>query len=69
VYVLIGQRTFPARSIWLPPIKDYKLGTLVGEETGGLATQFGDIYSFWLPNTGLQLGVSHKKFYRPKRSG
>jgi len=65
VYVLIGQRTFSSAVNLAATIKDYKLGTLVGEETGGLATQFGDIYSFWLPNTGLQLGVSHKKFYRP----
>jgi len=65
VYVLIGQRTFSSAVNLAATIKDYKLGILVGEETGGLATQFGDIYSFWVPNTGLQLGVSHKKFYRP----
>jgi len=46
-------------------IKDYKLGTLIGEETGGLATSYGDIYPFQLPNTRLHCGVSHKRFVRP----
>jgi len=45
--------------------KDYGFATLVGEETGGLATHFGDVYTFHLPHTRLRIGVSHKYFLRP----
>ena len=46
-------------------VKDYRLGTLVGEETGGLATCYGDIYPFDLPRTKIAVGVSHSRFVRP----
>jgi len=65
IYVLIGSHTFSSAVGFAATVKDYGIGTLVGEETGGLPTQFGDIYPFWLPNTNLPVGVSHKKFYRP----
>ena len=38
---------------------------LVGEETGGSATQYADLCPFTLPRTGLQGFVSHKWFLRP----
>jgi len=65
LYVLIGSHTFSSAVNFAATVKDYGIGTLIGEETGGLATQFGDVYPFWLPNTDLSAGVSHKKFYRP----
>ncbi|CAH2213789.1 hypothetical protein [Tepidibacter aestuarii] len=46
-------------------VKDYKMGHLIGEETCRLATNYGDIYGFKLPNTGLSTFVSHKYFVRP----
>ncbi len=65
LYVLIGSHTFSSAVNFAATVKDYGIGTLIGEETGGLPTHFGDIYPFWLPNTDLPAGVSHKKFYRP----
>jgi hypothetical protein len=65
IYLIIGPRTFSTATGFAATVKDYKLGTLVGEETGGLATSFGDYYPFDLPNTRLWVFVSHKRIFRP----
>ncbi|CAH2213901.1 S41 family peptidase [Tepidibacter aestuarii] len=65
VYFLIGRNTFSSAVMLSSTVKDYKMGYLIGEETGGLATNYGDIYGFKLPNTGLDAFVSHKYFVRP----
>jgi len=65
VYVLTSALTFSSATMFAGTIKDYNLGTLVGEETGGLVTHYGDVYSFDLPNTRISVGVSHKRFVRP----
>lgn len=64
LWVLIGLRTFSSASDFAAVIKDMKLGTLVGEETGGLASCYGDSYPFELPNTRIEVEVSHKYFVR-----
>ena len=46
-------------------IRDFKLGKIVGTQTGGLPNSFGDCYYFNLPNTKLKLSVSQKYFIRP----
>ncbi|MFQ6614655.1 MAG: hypothetical protein ACE5D1_07415 [Fidelibacterota bacterium] len=46
-------------------IKCYRLGTLVGEETGGLTIAYGDVIPFTLENTQLVDGVSYKYFVHP----
>jgi C-terminal processing protease CtpA/Prc len=65
IYVLIGSRVFSTATMFAVTIKDYKLGTLIGEETGGLANSYGDKTTFDLPNTHLICRVSHKYFVRP----
>ena len=65
IYLLIGSRTFSTATGFAAAVKDYELGTLIGEETGGLATSFGDYYPFDLPNTRLWIFVSHKRIFRP----
>ena len=65
VYLLISPKTFSSAVMLAAAMKDHNLGTLIGEETGGLATSYGDVYSFNLPNTKLKAGVSHKRFVRP----
>jgi len=64
-YFLIGKNTFSSAVMLASIVKDYNIGYLIGEETGGLVTHYGDIYSFVLPNTKLNVGVSHKYFVRP----
>jgi hypothetical protein len=65
VYVLIGPGTFSSATSFASAIKDHRIGTLVGEETGGLATTYGNNYTFTLPNTMLQGTVSLQKYIRP----
>lgn len=68
VYLLTSSYTFSSATDFASIFKDYKLGTIIGEETGGLATSYGDVYSFKLPNTNLDAGVSYKYFVRPSGS-
>ncbi len=65
VFVLTGSSTFSSATYFAMIIKDYKLGTLVGEETGGLPTGYGDMFRFQLPITKLNCVVSYKSFVRP----
>lgn len=64
VYVLVGPQTFSAATDFAAMVKDLKVATIVGEETGGLASCYGDVLSLVLPNSKLQLGVSFKYFVR-----
>lgn len=65
VYVLIGPSTYSTAQDFAAAIQDYKLGTLIGEETGGVASSFGAWYPFDLPNTRLWVFVSTKRILRP----
>lgn len=65
VYVLIGPSTYSTAQGFAAAVQDYKLGTLIGEETGGVASSFGAYMPFDLPNTRLWVFVSHKRIFRP----
>jgi C-terminal processing protease CtpA/Prc len=65
LYVLISPSTFSSATYFAMIIKDYNLCTLVGEETGGLPTGYGDTFRFQLPITKLNCTVSYKSFIRP----
>jgi|GEM_PF-1328070 len=65
VYVIVGPRTFSTAADFAHIVKDYRLGTLVGEETGGCRECFGDCPAFTMPHSGLQFTVSMKRFYSP----
>lgn len=64
-YFLIGNNTFSAATMLSSIVKDYNIGYLIGEETGGLATGHTNSYSFNLPNTKLLTGVSFQYLARP----
>ncbi len=65
VNVLTNNRTYSSATNFVAAIKDYKLGTIIGDTPGGYATHYGDIYMFRLPNSNLQVIVSHKEHIRP----
>ena len=65
VYVLTSHCTFSTASGFAAVIKDYDIGTLVGEETGGLPSCYGDSYRLYLPNSKLGIFISWKYFIRP----
>ncbi len=65
VYVLISGTTASSASAFAATVQDYNRGILIGDETGGLGSTYGDSLLFALPNTGLELRVSCKYFCRP----
>jgi C-terminal processing protease CtpA/Prc len=65
VYLLTGIETFSSGTELAMLIKDYNLGKIIGQETGGLPNGYGDRFDFELPNTKTKVGVSYKWSLRP----
>ena len=63
VFLLISHTTFSSAANFSWAFKYFKMGTVVGEETGGMAVQFGETVAPTLPNSGFLIGISSKKFY------
>jgi hypothetical protein len=61
---LIGPRTFSSAMMLANAVGDFDLATLIGEETGGIPTAYGEVYPFDLPNTKLLVNVSSALFVR-----
>jgi len=62
VYVLTSKETYSSAADFAQAIKAYKLGKIIGEETGGWIVCYGDIVEDQLPNSKLNIGVSYVKF-------
>jgi hypothetical protein len=60
VFLLTGIETFSSGTELAMLIKDYNLGKIIGQETGGIPTCYGDRFDFELPNTKTEVGVSYK---------
>jgi len=65
LYLLIGPMTFSTGVDFAALIKDIGPGLVVGAETGGLPSCYGDTFWSNLPNSGLSLKTSYKHFLRP----
>jgi hypothetical protein len=65
VYLLTGPNTFSSANILADVFKCYEMGTIIGEETGGLTIAFGDLIYYLLGNTGLRGNCSYKQFFHP----
>ncbi len=65
IYVCIGTGTFSSAVAFASAVKDYGMGILVGEETGGLATTYGNPYLFSLPSSKIEVYISQQKYIRP----
>lgn len=64
VAVLIGTGTFSSANMFTNAIKDYRLATLIGEQTAEPANDFGEIFPFMLPNTYIVATTAIKMFKR-----
>jgi hypothetical protein len=64
VCVLTGSGTFSSANMMTNAIKDYHLATLIGESTAEPANDFGEIFSFMLPNTHIIASGAVKMFMR-----
>lgn len=54
VYALSNQYSYSATTAFLGAIKDYKIGTIIGTETGDCPTGFGNNFYFQLKNSKLR---------------
>ncbi|MDE6586263.1 MAG: hypothetical protein K2K80_06260, partial [Clostridia bacterium] len=64
VYVLTDYGSFSAAKDFAMLIQDNHLGKIVGEPSANAVNSYGEITYFYLPNTGLYIQISTKKWYR-----
>jgi C-terminal processing protease CtpA/Prc len=62
-YLLTGNFTFSSASSLAWAFQYFKMGKIIGEETGGLIVSYGNVFDAILPNTGLPYGISKWKVY------
>lgn len=64
LYVLTDIWTYSSAMDFAMLVQDNQLGMVIGEASGNLPDSYGDCLYFQLPNSGLALSVSHKRWYR-----
>lgn len=69
VAALIGPGTFSGAASLAAALQAHDLATLVGQETGGRASRYGEGHPFRLPHTGLRAMVSSAFFVGPGGEG
>jgi C-terminal processing protease CtpA/Prc len=65
LFVLTSQSTFSAATGFASLIKDYSLGSIIGEETSDNPTDYGSIILFDLPNSKVTIQNSTEYTVRP----
>ena len=55
LFVVIGPGSMSSATMLPSTVKKYHLGTLVGEDTGGKDTMYGNVTNYRFPNTGLEI--------------
>ena len=65
VYLLTSNYTFSSANAFVTAFKCYKIGTIIGQETGGVTIAFGEVVDFKLPNTQLEAFSACKRMYHP----
>jgi len=63
VYLLTSIKSFSSAKDFAWCFRKFKMGTIVGEPTGGHIVSFGDMIFVNLPISNLALGISHREFY------
>jgi hypothetical protein len=64
IFVLIGRRTFSSALLNAADFKEHTQAILVGEPTSGNASHFGEVRTFELPHTHINVYYSTKYFRR-----
>ena len=64
VYLLTSHQTFSSAGSFAWAFKEFGMGTVVGEETGGMNVCFGDILPYRMPVSGLLCSISYKRFWQ-----
>ena len=64
VYILTDSESFSSAKDFAMLIQDNHLGKIIGEPSANAVNGYGEIAAFYLPNTGLFVQISTKKWYR-----
>lgn len=64
VYVITDGDSFSAAKDFAMLVQDNGLGRIVGEPSANSVNGYGEVAYFYLPNTGLFVQISTKKWYR-----
>ncbi len=67
LYILMSSGSFSSAMLFPQYIKDNGLGTLIGEPPGNDPNGYGEITMFVLPESGIRLSISTKRFFRADR--
>lgn len=62
-YILISHTTFSSAGSFSWAFKKFNMGTIIGEESGGMSVCFGDIVIYKLPNSGISSTISYARMY------
>ena len=65
VYLLVNRRSYSNAVAVAALVQDHGFGQILGEETSDLATTYGAMETFTLPNTGLVVGFPKAFIVRP----
>lgn len=63
--ILMNEKTFSSATMMATYVKDGGLGTVIGRPSSNAPSDYGDIAYYKLPNSGINLSISHKRFLRP----
>lgn len=58
VFFITGSFTYSSANMLADAVKQYRLGTIVGDTTGENVNDFGEVYSFTLPKSGIRMNMS-----------
>lgn len=64
VYLLTSNKTFSSAGSFAWAFKECGMGTIIGEETGGMNVCYGDVLSYRLPVSRLHCSISFKRFWQ-----
>lgn len=64
LFVLTDICSFSAAMDFAMLVGDNDIGYIVGEASGNKPASYGDVLPFQMPNSGLGVGISFKKWYR-----
>lgn len=64
VYVLVNRQSHSQSAVTAAQFQDYKLATIVGEETGDYPTLYASQFQYTLPHTGIAVKVSKGRIIR-----
>jgi hypothetical protein len=62
LFLLVNKTSFSAAATFAGVFKELKLGTIIGEETGGTIGYYGDYWNMKTIHTGINFYVSPKRF-------